>query len=276
MYYVKDQKGYSRLTGRSRAVVIDNRDPEQRGQIQVNHPLLGETVWIYYLRSPGAFDIPSIGDIVYVECDSGHHEYPVAWGNLTKGKSSNPEIPAAFKRDVPTNRGFFTPDGHLIEFDDGIAIPELDANGSTKTTEGRGIRITTSQGAKIHMLDDNDNGERKILLEDPNGNYFVIDRENGSMDMSIDGNWNAVATGEAKVVAGSKATVDAPDTEVTGTATVQGDTTLNANLNVTGTSTLAGGTPLLLATAQFVGTGNLGVPVISTIMSGQATKVTGS
>ncbi len=55
--------------GRSRGIVIDNRDPLKRGRIKVNHPLLGETVWIPYIRSPHCFDIPDVGDIVYVILD---------------------------------------------------------------------------------------------------------------------------------------------------------------------------------------------------------------
>ncbi len=316
MYYTKDSKGFTRVTGRSKAIVIDNRDPEKRGQVQISHPILGETVWIPYLRTPNSFDPPEIGDIVYVECDTGHHSYGVAWGNVTKQVGDEAQIPEAFQRDVPTNRGQFSPGGHLIELDDGEAEPAQDPAKSEQTTKNRGVRITTLSGTKLHLLDDDDNGTRQIVLEDPDGNYIIIDRENKSMDINIDGKYNVVATdetkyltlkshtidagedvyinaernvditatenanmvanGDAKVVALGKVTIDTPETAVTGTLDVDGDVSAKANLNVTGTSMLAGGTPLVLSTAQFIGTGNLGAPVISSIMSGQATKVLGS
>src|SRR4030067_3169053 len=119
MFRTKDTYGKHRYAGRSKAKVIDNRDPANKGRIMVRHPILGETVWIDYLRNPGQFDVPSIGDIVYIECDTGEHEFPIAHGNLTLGYPGEANLPAAFKsRNVPTNRGMFTPGGHLFEMDD--------------------------------------------------------------------------------------------------------------------------------------------------------------
>lgn len=306
MYRTKDKEGHVKYAGRSKAIVLDNRDPQERGKIQVTHPILGATVWVEYLHSPGNFTVPSIGDIVFVECDSGHPEYPVCWGNVVKGTNSAPEIPDEFKRDIPTNRGMYSPGGHLIEIDDGIANLTPDKNNPDQTTKSKGIRITTSDGSKIHIQDDSENGIKQILIEDPDGNSFVIDRENGSMDQTIDGKWNVTASDTAKIVSANNTTIeasditlDAADTLVTGTATVQGDTTLEAkldvtdnatlqanlqvlgnaqvdtNLTVTGMSILGGGLPFVMATAQFSGTGNLGAPVISTLISGQSTFVFG-
>lgn len=276
MFRTKDQNGKVKYSGRSKAKVIDNRDPQERGRIQIVHPVLGDTTWVEYLHVPGQFSVPSIGDVVYVECDAGDPQYPVCWGNIIKGSDSNPDMPTNFKRDIPTNRGFYTPGGHLIELDDGIANLSSDPKDNDFTTSGRGIRLTTKDGSMIHIVDDEDNGVKQIFIEDPAGNKFVIDRENQSMDSNIDGSWNVTATGSGKIVAGTDITLDTADTKITGTAAVDGDTTLKANLSVTGNSTLGGGTPLVLATAQFIGTGNVGAPVISSIMSGQATKVTGS
>jgi hypothetical protein len=60
-----------KYAGRSRAIVLDNNDPLSKGRIIVDHPLLGETVWIPYLAVAGCFSVPEIGDVVYVECDAG-------------------------------------------------------------------------------------------------------------------------------------------------------------------------------------------------------------
>ena len=71
MFRVKDQNGKYKYSGRSRATVVDNRDPFNRGRILVDHPIVGPTTWIEYLRTPGHFTVPSIGEVVYVEGDAG-------------------------------------------------------------------------------------------------------------------------------------------------------------------------------------------------------------
>ncbi len=153
MFAIEDK-----YAGRSRAVVIDNRDPHKRGRIRVKHPLLGETVWINYLKSPGHYDVPKIADVVYVECDCGEDTHPFAHGNIVKGTNDNLDVPEAFKRVDPTNRGLYSPGGHLLELDDGIGVVKL----------GKGLRLTTSGGIKIHAMEGNP-AESKVLIEMPNG-----------------------------------------------------------------------------------------------------------
>ena len=263
MFRTRDANGNVKYIARSKAVVVDNRDPLNRGRIIVDHPLLGNTVWIDYIREPGIFSVPSIGDVVYVECDSGTHEFPVASGIVTKGEDSNPQLPSKFKRDIPTNRGFFTPGGHSIELDDGVATITDNPDDAQFTTDSRGIRITTSGGNRLHF-DDKDN---VVILESKDTAQIIAPTQ-----VTVD-SAKTVVTGEEEVQGDLNAKANA---KVDGNATVDGNTQVGGNLQVTGNSQLGGGTPLVLATAQFIGTGNLGAPVISTIMSGQATKVTGS
>lgn len=283
MFRSRDSAGNPKYVGRSKATVVDNRDPLKRGRVMLKHPILGETIWIDYLKTPGQFDVPSIGDIVFVECDTGEYEFPVAWGNVVKGLDTSPEIPSAFRRNVPSNRGMYTPGGHLFEMDDGQSNPTKSPNDKDLTTKDRGIRLTSKDGYKIHIAEDPDSGKQQINIEAKDGSFIKIDVENGSIDIHSVGNYNMDAGGDTKeVTAGShtieasSVKVDAPSTEVTGTLDVAGNVTMQANLQVTGTSQLGGGTPLLLSTAQMVGTGNLGAPVISTVMSGQATKALGA
>jgi len=169
MFEVADDK----LVGRSRAVVIDNVDPNKRGQVRVRHALLGDTVWIDYLKTPGSFDVPSIGDIVYIECDCGYDTHPIAWGNIVKGADDDLDIPLTFQRHEPTNRGLYSPAGHLVELDDGEGL----------TNVGRGVRITTAGGIKIHAAEGTPL-ESLVTIELPNGTILEIDGIKDSVSLS--------------------------------------------------------------------------------------------
>jgi len=318
MFQVRDVNTTKiKYAGRSRATVIDNRDPQKRGRIRVGHSLLGETVWIPYLRANATFDVPSIGDVVYIEADAGFYTHPIAWGNLTKG-SDEPNIPTAFQRDVPTNRGMFTPGGHLVELDDGIApIVSQEPNDKNYTTENRGIRITSTANNKIHIIEDADAGNQYILLQDAGGNIIKLDYKNNELTINsigktnintttdktetVGGNNSLEVTGNNKIKitgtqtlevtgAAEEKYVDAYKKEIgadaeetiTGnlTITVTGNVSIeasgNASIKAGGTAeiggalvTLGGGGPGIARIGDLViGTGNLGIPVVSTIVAG--------
>lgn len=238
MFKVKDSSGNSKFVGRSRAKVVDNRDPLNKGRIIVNHPLLGNTVWIDYLKSPHIFDVPSIGDIVYLELDSGEMEFPIAWGNLTKGKDSSPDIPSSFKRIVPTNRGMYSPKGHKVELDDGIANLSANPSDTNLTTSGRGIKITSAAGNKIHIIEDTVNSSQYILLQDAGGNLIKLDYKNnqltinsiGNRQDTIKGNLTITVNGNCNLTAQGNTTITSASIALNGTAS--GITTNNSHFGV--------------------------------------------
>lgn len=290
MFRSKNSSGDAKYLSRSRATVIDNRDPLNKGMIRVDHPLLGETAWIDYLKLPNSFDVPSIGDIVYVECDAGEYEFPIAWGNVTKGLDEAPEIPESFKRNVPTNRGTYSPGGHKIELDDGVAKPSNSPNDKDLTTEKRGIRITSSANNKIHIVEDSDNGKEYILIEDKNGNMVKLDYKNNELTIKSLGKTAFDTTGDRTDTVGGDLTIN-----VTGKSVINstGETTINSDAKATfkgasetdigdsGSMTKIDGQQVVVAGGgpgaarlgdRAIGIGNMGAPVTSVIISG-STKV---
>jgi len=208
MFPVNDTNtGRIKFTGTSKAIVIDNQDPEKLGKIRVRSPILGDTPWIPYLQMSFGFDVPEPGDIVYLECDGGFETHPIAWGKLITGEAEEVKIPEVFQRLKPTNRGFYTPGGHLVEFDDG----------DDTTGNGKGIRITTSDESFIKITEDsNDNKisiqkkegtkieldgtEDKITLLTNSGEQFTIDNTDG-FQLTTDKTSLSMKEGSVNIVA---------------------------------------------------------------------------
>jgi hypothetical protein len=306
MFRIKDSYGRPKYVGRSRATVVDNRDPLKRGRILVDSPVLGETVWINYLKLPHQFDVPSIGDVVYVECDGGEYEFAIAWGNITKGLDESPDLPEVFRRPVPTNRGMYTPGGHLLEFDDGESKPTKSPIDTDLTTKNRGIRITSSQNNKIHIIEDDDDSKQYILIEDKNGNMIKLDYKENELTIkslgktifdtaedrtdTVGGNLTVTVTGDANITADGNVTVSTPGNatvSAAGNATISADGnaefkgTGGTNVGDAGSTTQVKGSQVMLAGGgpgvarlgdRAFGIGNLGAPVSSTIIQG-STKV---
>ena len=232
MYRTKDANGNVKYTGRSKAIVIDNRDPFNRGRIIVDHPLLGNTAWIDYVREPGVFSVPSIGDVVFVECDTGEYEFAVASGIVTRGEDANPFLPSKFKRDIPTNRGFFSPGGHSLELDDGVATITDAPKDNTFTTSQRGIRVTSTANNKIHIIEDSASGAQYILIQDAGGNLIKMDYKNNQLTI------NSIGKTKIDTVGNKDETVGGNDTKtVTGneSETINGNKTetISGNLQIT-------------------------------------------
>lgn len=157
MFQTKDQAiGAIRYVGISRAVVIDNNDPLKRGRIRVNSPVLGETNWLPYLTAPGTFNVPAVDSVVYIECDGGFYTHPVAFGNLNYGDDDDLQFPEEFQRASPTNRGWYTPEGHMLEIDDGE-----DAAGTK-----RGIRLTTVDATTLFINDETTDHSATLTFDD--------------------------------------------------------------------------------------------------------------
>lgn len=191
MFQTKDLAlGDVKYIARSRAVVVDNNDPAKRGRIRVNSPVLGETEWIDYLTAPNSFNVPDVGSIVYVECDGGYHTHPIAWGNVNYGEDNDLQFPTAFQRITPNNRGFYTPGGHLIEFDDGVGLTE----------SGKGLRLTASGGNSISITEDLTDPVGRILLHGANGAGLTVKGTEDKIEIVASTGLNIVLDGPTDTV----------------------------------------------------------------------------
>jgi len=172
-----DWTGDTAYLGKSKAIVVDNKDPDYKGRIRVQSPVFGITGWIPFLvPDDGFYSVPDIGNVVYVEPAGGDLRYPIATALINGGELGSRDIPPAFQREVPTNRGWFSPgvlgstgrpeelnSGHSLELDDGLAV--LDDGSVTHTAEDRGVRVTTSGGHTIRMLEEASDGEQQNRVD---------------------------------------------------------------------------------------------------------------
>lgn len=297
MFRSKDSHGKPKYVGTSRAVVIENRDPLNRGRIQVDHAILGETSWIPYLNSPGMFSVPSIKDVVFITCESGEAEHSYAWGNITKGDKAKPDLPDRFKRTVPTNRGLYTPGGNFIELDDGEAKPGADPKASNLSTKKRGIRISRN-GYEISINDDPDNGVENITIVDKAGDGIVFNSKDkkvnviskGTLSISADdsldikSNKNIQISSENDLTAVNAKTIlleSSTATEIHASTQVKVSGDSGSEFGSAGSVTEVKGQQVKLAGGgvgvarlgdRAFGIGNMGAPVSSTIIQG-STKV---
>lgn len=269
MFKTRDLKGQNRYVGASKATVIDNRDPNGRRRIRVNHPLLGETTWIEYLNDFGTYSMPAVGEIVYVQCDTGVYEFPFAWGKAPKGSFSNPDTPTPFQRTVPTNRGLYTPGGNYIEMDDGEATGS-DPKDTKVSTKNRGIRITSKSGHSIVINDDPDNGQENIIIVDKAGDGIAFDSSTKKVSIISNGEMSLNSDSTLKVNSNAEVVVSANNTAQIGgkSGTIVGDNGSNTEVNGQQVALAGGGPGVARLGDRALGIGNAGAPVTSTIIQG--------
>jgi hypothetical protein len=220
MFIVHDLGHNQKLVTREKAVVIDVRDPSQSGNIMVDCFSFGQTNWIPYIMAPGEFQPPKVGDIVYVEAESGIEWAPIAHGKLVNTGKDVEGLQNSLYREVPTvsawiSNGPLTSSGaplsliganeflgHAILLDDG---QQVYGSGSLPLTSS-GIKILTYGGNKLYLSDDP--AAQQILLADFNnkstpltldistGNRIVINSQNNTITVE-DLNGNSVVLNAA-------------------------------------------------------------------------------
>jgi hypothetical protein len=212
-----------RLIGIGEAVVLEVRkEPNQTAhQVKISHPDIGTTSFIPFIASAGMYRVPRVGDICYVFCNEGFHQYPVAWGHRI-----SPQLASQLLGSRADNTTIIYSSGannnkitHKIELDDG--------------TE-KGIRLSTESGHKVNLKDD--------------GDITVTHKDGSSLLMA--GDTITISAGGSTLVVGSNGI----------SITAATGSTLDVGATIKGTAADKRSTFDETGVATHNHTGNLGVP----------------
>lgn len=156
MHYIQDKDGLKLLGMGQAAVIAVKTGSVDVHQVRINHPDFGETQFIPYIQTAGILKVPAVGDIVYVFCNEGFHNYPMVWGNKLHDSAVK-----ALLGSVRNNATVIYSTGadnrtisHTIILDDG---------------ENRGIRVKTAGGNNIEIKNNTD-----IIITQINGNTVTM------------------------------------------------------------------------------------------------------
>jgi hypothetical protein len=224
---------FGRYYGTYRAIVEDVVDPEGRGRVRLKIPVLGQVkaspdlwavpVWPGASGGHGIFFSPVVGDVVWVQFESGDPNRPLLVGGMT----AKAKMPAELASPEALRRGIRTPGGHWIRFSDDPADLHL-----TISTAGGGYASMDKDG---NVIVSNKNGSH-LYLNAKDGQTTVMD-ETGSMVSMVDGKISLVAKdgsaisisdkvqvlakGDVVLTAGGKVSIKAGSVDVGDAATQQ-------------------------------------------------------
>lgn len=169
-----DMKGL--YPGVATAKVVDNKDPDGMGRVQLTYPWLGvenKTDWVRIStpmagKERGLFILPEVGEEVLVSFDKGDLNHPYMLGALWGLDAKPPEKNEDGKNNL---RLFKSRSGHTLIFDD-----------DTENKKPK-VELTTSAGHKM-TFDDKD-GEEKVQVVTKAGHKLILDDKSGSEKISI-------------------------------------------------------------------------------------------
>lgn len=188
-----------------RATVTDTADPESRGRIKVTSSgALGASdapmpMWIEPATDWGWFLVPDVGETVEIvmsahgDMDESNgqasiEEPDVRWRGVrywTSAEADKPrEVPADFKTNYGKRRGFATPQGHLLMFDDTEGKEKVslmwhgaregaDKFGMFTIDEAGSVVISNINGSLIYL----NAADEQLTIVDQHGNSYTSDAD---------------------------------------------------------------------------------------------------
>lgn len=186
-----DNPGYHSLYG---GIVVSNEDPKKLGRCKLKVGVIGDqfpTEWALPAQmisgvGSGDFRPPPKDAAVFVMFLEGDPEHPVYIGGYFASPGGVSDVPEEFQRNPPTNRGYKSPGGHLIEYDDG--------------DDTKGVRVTTAGKFKINLSDKN----KKAVIETPDGNKIELDDENQKLSITAKKDMSETVEGDSTVTVKGK------------------------------------------------------------------------
>lgn len=155
--------------------VDTNEDPEFLGRIKIKVGVLGDeyvTEWAFPASmvggsGSGLYMPPDVDASVQVMFLDGDPEVPVYFGGFWSAPDGVSEVPEEFQREIPTNRGYKSPGGHIWEVDD--------------AEDTQGIRWTSIGGIQVGM----DDSLTKFFIRTPGGHIMTLDDTPGAEEVSL-------------------------------------------------------------------------------------------
>jgi hypothetical protein len=232
----------NRYYGKYSGIVKDNRDSQELGQLQVAVPAIFDPNEVVLARPAlpyGYFFVPEVGTKVWVEFEGGDVGMPLWTGVQYLAGEWAPEAQA----NPPDKRVIKSAKGHVVTFDDTPGDEKIEVK--TSSASGHTITLDT-QGIKVH----DGVGQNDIVL---GGSGVAVQTTAGQkVELTSSGITIQTAAGQKVELTPAGVTIDAGPGLVT----------------VTGTLVKLG--PGVLPVARFgdSGIGNLGAPVVMTVVTG--------
>ncbi|NTU41593.1 MAG: phage tail protein [Nitrospirales bacterium] len=184
-----------RRYGKYRAFVVENKDPDKRGRLQLRIPsVLGDQTTDWALpcfpfgggAGYGWFAVPEKEAQVWAEFEEGDINRPLWTGCFWQQTN---DVPKDAQKETPTTRLLQTPGGHILQFDDEKDKERFRLHHPSKAEmvidEKGVITLTDASGGKITL----DADGKKIIVEDANNNVVTMDSSGTSLE---DGNGNKI------------------------------------------------------------------------------------
>lgn len=246
-----------------KGIVVGNDDPDQLGRVKVEIKGLLEgsaedLPWTMTLFSPNSLDIPDIGDELYIVFPYQTVYFPFCLGHWISSKNKNEDFGAGYPKTFGKSKfGFkmlFNPedDEALFEHPSGTLIL-VDENGvmNIETADGLNFTVEGDVAYTAQGFEFTSEGAFNITAS-------------GDIVISSDGAFNVSASGDASIEADGMVVISGTGGTEVGASASQ--TMVNGSVVLLG----GGGLPVAVLTSTAIGTGNLGGPVVSTIVDGSS------